>query len=176
MTAPVLKRIVVASYETTDGKTFTSKSEAQTHQRDLKRINELDALVKRGMSDGVTTVNDSVAAQIAAFLLVYADELREILPKRAASAAPIKLNEQESERFEAALVQPALSNDALNGAMDTFKGGLSGDVPLTVAGNAPLQGQLPVNPLAGVVTAAVLPTAVDPELEALMAGLDVVAA
>src|SRR5467141_769458 len=89
MTA-VLKRIVVASYETTDGRTFATKPEAQTHQRDLSRINELDALVKRGMSDGVTTVNDQLAAQIAAFILVYADELREILPKRAASA-PAKL-------------------------------------------------------------------------------------
>jgi dsDNA-binding SOS-regulon protein len=145
MTA-VLKRIVVASYETTDGRTFTSKSEAQTHQRDLKRIQELDALVKRGMSDGVTTVDDAMAANIAAFLLVYADELREILPKRAASLAPAKLEPQE----------PAINVEFIE---------------------PPQQGQLPVNPVANVapdVQAA--GAAADPELEALMAGLDAVAA
>jgi dsDNA-binding SOS-regulon protein len=146
MTA-VLKRIVVASYETTDGKTFTSKSEAQTHQRDLKRINELDALVKRGMSDGVTTVNDQMAAQIAAFILVYSDELRDILPKRSASAP-------------AAVETPA-------------------PVPTQPVDNVPpaptveevvQNGQLPVNPLAGVVMAD---GPVDAELAALVASLSV---
>lgn len=143
MTA-ALKRIVVASYQTTDGKTFASKSEAQTHQRDLKRINELDALVKRGMSDGVTTVNDQMAAQIAAFILVYADELREILPKRAASAPAATETPVPTQPVDSVSPAPSFEESVQNG-------------------------QLPVNPLAGVVMAD---GPVDPELAALMTGLD----
>ena len=155
MTA-VLKRIVVASYETTDGRTFTSKSEAQAHQRDLKRISELEALVKRGMSDGVTTVNDQMAAQIAAFVLVYADELREILPKRAVSApAPLEPPVPELPTQPLENVPPA---------------------PTVAESIAAVQnGQLRVNPLAAPAAAVPPASAADAELAELMAGLDAVA-
>ena len=153
MTA-VLKRIVVASYETTDGKTFASKSEAQSHQRDLKRINELDALVKRGMSDGVTTVNDQMAAQIAAFILVYSDELRDILPKRSASAPVEAVARADGD--------------------STIAAGVSTPTPEAPVEVAPVQnGQLPVHPL---TVGAVPATAADAELAELMAGLDLQAA
>jgi dsDNA-binding SOS-regulon protein len=76
----------VASYRTTDGKTFDGKKDAQTHQKTLDRLDSLKGLVLSGLSNGVTAPTDELVDEIATFILNNADELRSILPQRAKSA------------------------------------------------------------------------------------------
>jgi phosphoenolpyruvate-protein kinase (PTS system EI component) len=83
-----LKRIVIASYETTDGKTFSDKGEAAKHQAHLNRIKNIAVLVKAGMATNATEPTDELALDVAQFIVDNADALREILPKRAKSVAP----------------------------------------------------------------------------------------
>ncbi|MEZ2310825.1 hypothetical protein AB6809_29695 [Paraburkholderia sp. RCC_158] len=133
-----LKRIVTAAYQTTDGQTFEKKEDAQKHQRELTRLEELKTLVKQALTDATTEPTDLMTAEIAQMIYDHADKLREILPKRA-KTAPIKLNEQQSAKFEAGMAQPPLPNEALKGAMDTFKG-LSGDVTPALNAQIPVGG------------------------------------
>jgi dsDNA-binding SOS-regulon protein len=96
--ANLIKRVVVASYQTTDGQTFSNKEDAQKYQAHLDRLSKIGALVKANMADAVTTPTDELAAEIALFIVQNADALREILPKRAKSvevvpADPIPANE-----------------------------------------------------------------------------------
>jgi hypothetical protein len=84
-----LKRIVTAAYETTDGKTFADKGEAAKHQAHLKRIADVDALVVAQLPhspDSMRYLDAVTVAQIAQFIVESADDLREILPKRAKAA------------------------------------------------------------------------------------------
>jgi hypothetical protein len=89
-----LKRIVSASYQTTDGQTFSDKNEAAKHQANLDRLTKVEDIVRASLSvtdaggilHPLTTVND-----VARLIVDNADALREILPKRA-KAAPQPLN------------------------------------------------------------------------------------
>jgi hypothetical protein len=91
----LIKRVVVASYETTDGKTFTDKTEAAKHQANLKRLDLIEdavfeKLLKRWADDKFnqfSPIPNVSVNQIANFILDNADALREILPKRAKSIA-----------------------------------------------------------------------------------------
>jgi hypothetical protein len=80
-----LKRIVKAEYQTTDGKVFSDKGEAATHQRELARLEELKALIKSGLTTGRTEPTDELTVELANFIVDHADKLRDILPKRAKS-------------------------------------------------------------------------------------------
>jgi len=73
----------VASYRTTDGKTFNDKKDAQTHQKTLDRLDSLKVLVANGMANDVTAPTDELVDEIATFILNHADDLRSILPQRA---------------------------------------------------------------------------------------------
>jgi len=83
-----LKRIVIASYETTDGKTFSDKGEAAKHQAHLNRIKNIAVLVKSGLATNATEPTDELALEVAQFIVDNADALREILPKRAKPVTP----------------------------------------------------------------------------------------
>jgi hypothetical protein len=107
--AKLIKRVVVASYQTTDGQVFEDKAEAVKHQADLDRVRKVAELVdtKAGLYAATVTRNgDSVIehwgtfdfGSIARFIIDNADALREILPKRAKSiqvvpAEPIPASE-----------------------------------------------------------------------------------
>jgi uncharacterized protein (DUF1778 family) len=115
--ANLIKRIVKAQYETSDGKVFEDKGEASKHQTMLDRRSKIEALIKAQL-EYISSDADGYADYIAQFILDNADALREILPKRAKS---IVLNEQESEKLEAALETPPAPNEALHSAMAAFK-------------------------------------------------------
>jgi len=83
-----LKRIVIASYETTDGKTFSDKGEAAKHQAHLNRIKNIAVLVKSGLATNATEPTDELALEVAQFIVDNANALREILPKRAKPVTP----------------------------------------------------------------------------------------
>lgn len=90
----ILKRIVKAEYQTTDGKTFNDKGEAAKHQAGLDRLVKIANLLDVNAAKYAATVNrtgDTTSENwgtfdfgcIARFIVDYADALREILPKRA---------------------------------------------------------------------------------------------
>jgi len=76
----------VASYRTTDGKTFSDKKDAQTHQKTLDRLDELEALIRdRLQLQDEGDLRGYTARVLAETLLENADALRGILPQRAKS-------------------------------------------------------------------------------------------
>jgi hypothetical protein len=90
MTA-ALKRIVVASYQTTDGKTFDKKEDATKHQAALARQAKIEELVAgqfQHSPDSQRYLDAATVGDVALFIIENADALREILPKRAKSAEP----------------------------------------------------------------------------------------
>ncbi|MDP9155334.1 MAG: hypothetical protein M3O74_13900 [Pseudomonadota bacterium] len=92
MTA-ALKRIVVASYQTTDGKTFDKKDDAAKHQRELDRKAKLEELVAgqfQHSPDNMRYLDAATVGDVARFIIENADALREILPKRAKPVAPVE--------------------------------------------------------------------------------------
>jgi hypothetical protein len=107
--ANLIKRVVKAQYETTDGQVFESKVDALKHQADLDRVGKVAELVdkKAGLYAATVTRNGESVIEhwgtfdfgsIARFIVDNADALREILPKRAKSvevvpADPIPANE-----------------------------------------------------------------------------------
>lgn len=105
--ANLIKRIVKAQYETSDGQTLESKVDAMKHQADLDRVRKvMDLLTAKlpfrtaGACDYLadsTTVNE-----VATFIIDNADALREILPKRAKSAAA-PMTPEEDATLDAAL-------------------------------------------------------------------------
>jgi dsDNA-binding SOS-regulon protein len=84
--ANLIKRVVVASYETTDGRTFTDKAEAAKHQAELTRLDNVAALVKQCIHRDDVQNDPTLARDVAAFIVENGHLLREILPKRAKSA------------------------------------------------------------------------------------------
>jgi hypothetical protein len=86
--ANLIKRVVVASYETTDGKQFTDKGEAAKHQANLDRTKKIADLVAAQFEtspDSMQYLDSATPTDIAQFIILNADALREILPKRAKS-------------------------------------------------------------------------------------------
>jgi dsDNA-binding SOS-regulon protein len=94
----------VASYETTDGKVFLEKKDAQKHQKNLDRRVELEQLVAAQFPhspDSERYLDAVTVSDVAQFVLDNADELRAILPQRAkpgAESAPDALDEFIAER------------------------------------------------------------------------------
>jgi dsDNA-binding SOS-regulon protein len=104
-----LKRTISSIWNTTDGKTFTSKKEAATHQADLDRLDTVKALLENNLPAPVT-LTDAQITEITALIVVHADALREILPKRAKPEAPTP------EADPAAVLAAAANAQAVAGA------------------------------------------------------------
>ena len=82
----ILKRIVKAEYQTTDGKTFNDKGEAAKHQAHLNRLSSIEEMLKAQLPTTEDGYLDAVGVDgVARFIVENADALREILPKRAKS-------------------------------------------------------------------------------------------
>jgi hypothetical protein len=88
--ANLIKRIVKAQYETSDGQTFESKVDAMKHQADLDRVRKVMDLLTANLQFRTVGACDYLADsttvnEVATFIVDNADALREILPKRAKS-------------------------------------------------------------------------------------------
>jgi thymidine kinase len=103
--ANLIKRIVKAQYETSDGQTFESKVDAMKHQADLDRVRKVMELVAAQLpnsEDSMQYLDAVTVNQVACFIVDNADALREILPKRAKSAAA-PMTPEEDAALDAAL-------------------------------------------------------------------------